>query len=297
MNKYIIYIFLFLFSINNPIKAQDKDIFLSIQLNPNENEYWWNENNNYGVSLEGFSLVGSIDISRGKMSYYARFFGNHDFEKIYLNEAFIKIHLKKNSFIKIGNYYKDFSSYFNDELSSGHMIISNNAKPMPKIGFISNVKFGKFPKLNFDYGFAHAQFKKEGYYLEAPMLHEKFLYMNIKLKKEAKLSLGLVHEVMWNGATPELGKLPSSFKDFLKVVISADGPLLDGEPHPNALGSHIGIWDFLYEKNFGNNQLLKVYYQHYFEDTSSLRFANKTDGLWGVELKNFISNSNILLEY
>ena len=30
-------------------------------------------------------------------------------------------------------------------------------------------------------------------------------------------------------------KLPSSFSDFLKVVISADGPHLEGEPHPNAL--------------------------------------------------------------
>ena len=28
-----------------------------------------------------------------------------------------------------------------------------------------------------------------------------------------------------------------------------------------------------------------------------MRFANKTDGLWGIELKNYISNTNILLEY
>ena len=42
---------------------------------------------------------------------------------------------------------------------------------------------------------------------------------------------------------------------------------------------------------------LKVYYQHIFEDTSGIRFENKTDGLWGIELKNYIKKTTILLEY
>ena len=295
VNKCLIFIFLSLLSINNYLTAQDKDIFLTFQSNPHESGYWWNENNNYGVSLEGLSLSGNINISTERVSYHVRFFGNNNLEKLYLNEAFIRIHLNEKSFIKIGKYYKDFSSYFNDELSSGHMIISNNAQTMPKIGFVSNFKLEKFMKLSFDYGISHGQFKKEGFYLDAPFLHEKFFYMNIALDKKRNLSMGLVHEAIWSGSTPELGKLPSSFSDFLKVVISADGPHLEGEPHPNALGSHIGIWDFMYEKNFDNHRSLKFYYQHYFEDTSSLRFANKTDGLWGFEIQNL--NSSILLEY
>ena len=47
----------------------------------------------------------------------------------------------------------------------------------------------------------------------------------------------------------------------------------------------------LRKKNF------TVYYQHIFEDTSGLRFHNKTDGLWGIELTNLIKNTTLLLEY
>ena len=82
----------------------------------------------------------------------------------------------------------------------------------------------------------------------------------------------------------------------MKVFISADGPLKEGESHANALGNHLGIWDFYYQKNI-NDYIIKLYYQHFFEDTSGLRFANKWDGLWGIELINYIPNTNILFEY
>ena len=54
--------------------------------------------------------------------------------------------------------------------------------------------------------------------------------------------------------------------------------------------------EFIFKKN-NNNRILKVYYQHFFEDTSGLRFRNEIDGLWGLELNNYIQNSTFLLEY
>jgi hypothetical protein len=42
---------------------------------------------------------------------------------------------------------------------------------------------------------------------------------------------------------------------------------------------------------------MKLYYQHLFEDTSGIRFANLYDGLWGAELINYIPNTNFLVEY
>ena len=50
-------------------------------------------------------------------------------------------------------------------------------------------------------------------------------------------------------------------------------------------------------KRIMNNKELKLYYQHFFEDTSGLRFWNRLDGLWGIELSNYIKNTNILFEY
>ena len=92
-----------------------------------------------------------------------------------------------------------------------------------------------------------------------------------------------------------IGDQPSKFKDFLKILISADGPD-EGGPHANALGNHLGITEFLFQKN-NDNKILNFYYQHFFEDTSGLRFRNEIDGLWGLELENYIPETIFLFEY
>ena len=98
---------------------------------------------------------------------------------------------------------------------------------------------------------------------------------------------------MWAGGTPSLGDFPSTLKDFLKVLISADGPRAASDPHANALGNHLGIWDFYFEK-FNHEKKIKLYHQHLFEDSSGLRFANRYDGLWGFELVDKMKKSNFL---
>ena len=100
---------------------------------------------------------------------------------------------------------------------------------------------------------------------------------------------------MWGGSSTIYGEFPNSFKDFLKVLISADGPKSETDSHANALGNHIGIWDFYYIKNINKNELT-FYYQHIFEDTSGLRFANRFDGLWGFKYDNNQS-LNFNIEY
>ena len=75
----------------------------------------------------------------------------------------------------------------------------------------------------------------------------KFVYINI-IKSNYEFGIGFVHEAMWGGSTRLLGSQPDKIQDFLKVFISADGPYKEGEPHANALGNHLGIWDFFYKK-------------------------------------------------
>ena len=106
----------------------------------------------------------------------------------------------------------------------------------------------------------------------------------------------MVHEAIWAGSTKNNGDFPNTFKDFMKVFISGDGRQKDGQMHANALGNHLGIWDFyIIKKNQNNN--LKFYYQHFFEDTSGLRFANRTDGLWGFEFTDLRYKIDYLIEY
>lgn len=299
--KYLSYkkIFFFLPLLIGMTMAQDSSYHFKIDFNPDNHDYWWLDNNNNGRdfskeiidfrwNLENKSTEYQIILSNGFSSK----------NKLYVGESFIKKSLSKNLSIKLGKYYRDFSLYLNDNLSSGSMLISHNAEPMPKIGLSGLLPYEKNENISFNWGISHAKFDKNEYYSKAPFLHEKFIYINFK-KNNQQFSLGLVHEAVWSGTTIQgehQGKQPGKIEDFFKVFISADGPLREGEVHPNSLGNHLGIWDFYYQKIKGN-QLLKLYYQHFFEDTSSLRFNNKTDGLWGVELKNYIPNSNILFEY
>lgn len=295
--KYFFSLLIFSFLIDFSI-AKDKKFAFYLTKNPTNLDYWWLGKNNYGQSVDKINFQTSIKFKNSKTTYAINLFSkdkNNIINDIYLNETFIKYNFDQNTFLRVGRYYKDFSTYLNDNLSSGSLLISYNAQAMPKIGLVSSQKYSKASKIHFDFGIAHGVFQKNNLYTKAPYLHEKFIYLNV-VNNNKQFSIGLVHEAMWGGSTSRLGDQPDSFKDFLKVFISADGDLMEGEPHANAVGNHLGIWDFFYQR-VTNNQILKLYYQHLFEDTSGLRFANKTDGLWGLELINYIPQTTLLVEY
>ena len=293
INKFSKLFVILSFIANTLLFAQEQEIELKIQSNPESLDSWWLEKNNFGITPTNFDFQGSWKLKTLKTTYTINILAQK--ESVYFNESFIKHNFSDKTFLRVGRYYRDFSHYLNDELSSGHMLISHNAEPMPKVGLVTSQKIKKLKKIDFDFGIAHAIFNQNDFYSEAPMLHEKFLYMNIK-NNNYQVSIGFIHEAMWGGNIVGIGDQPNTFKDFLTVFISGDAPLKEGEPHANALGNHLGVWDFYYQKN-NNNRILKVYYQHFFEDTSGLRFRNEIDGLWGIELKNYVPETTILFEY
>ena len=281
------------FLINALLLSQESRTDFKIQSNPNISDSWWLEKNNFGIKPTNFGFQTKWELRKSKIIYSFDIFFQE--QRSYLNESFIKYNYSEKTFLRFGKYYRDFSHYLNDKLSSGHMLISHNAAPMPKAGLVTSQKIKKLPKVDFDFGFSHGFFEKNNFYKKAPFLHEKFLYLNI-VNNNHKISIGLIHEAIWGGNIEGYGNQPSKFKDFLKILISEDGPLNESEPHRNALGNHLGLWDFYYQYN-QNNKVLKLYYQHLFEDTSGLRFRNEIDGLWGIELKNYVPKTTILLEY
>lgn len=254
---------------------------------------WWSNYNNNGLNFD----QSNISLS------YKNIFDNYELlinahasnEKIIFAESYISFSLQKIYKIKFGRYYRDFSTYLNDELSSGSMLIGKNALPIPKIGLLGEYQIKKNDKFKFTYGLAHSILDENDVYNESPFIHEKFLYL-IKKDNNNEYGFGFVHEAMWGGGTYLNGKFPSSFNDYWKVFISADGEKLEGQLHANALGNHLGIWDFYYSKKNKSN-IFKLYYQHFFEDTSGLRFQNRLDGLWGFEYNNLSSKVNYVLEY
>ena len=282
--------FLLLIIFQSKIYADNNFSFKTYLSNINNQTFWLSKNTN-GIDLSKNTLNLFFNDGSKKFSYQMDLYFQNNSRLV--GESYIKFKLKNSAFIRAGQYYRDFSNYLNDEISLGHMLVSKNALPIKKIGYVS--KFTKNENLNFQYGITHGILDQNSLYSKSPFLHEKFITLNYT-KKNQSFMIGFVHEAIWAGNVSNYGNQPSSIKDFFKVFIAADEPIREGQDHANALGNHLGIWDFVYQYN-SKNYTTKFYHQHFFEDTSGLRFANGIDGLWGFEILDINSQNNFLLEY
>tara|TARA_B100001057_G_scaffold296358_1_gene296565 strand:- start:4374 stop:5576 length:1203 start_codon:yes stop_codon:yes gene_type:complete len=262
---------------------------ITLNIKETQSDEWWSKFNQKGIDSSNFHLSYNFKIPEKKISLHSNLYIEKN--SFILGESILSISLKEIFKLKVGRYYRDFSSYLNDNLSSGSLLISRNTYPLPKVGFLGKTK-NKNSFIN--YGIAHGIFDKNDIYLEAPFLHEKFLYYNYKNKKNS-FSIGLVHEAIWAGHVKGFGKQPANFEDFFRIFRASHGDENALETDQiNALGNHLGIWDFSFSHSF-NEKIIKFYYQHLFEDESGFKFKNNYDGLWGIELLN--NKFNLLIEY
>lgn len=262
---------------------------ITLKVKESQSDEWWSKFNQKGIDSSSIHISHNFKITNKKINLYSNLYLEKN--SIILGESIFSISLNEIFQLKVGRYYRDFSSYLNDNLSSGSLLISNNTYPLPKVGFLGRTK-NKNSYIN--YGIAHGMFDKSNIYLEAPFLHEKFLYYNYKNRKNS-FSIGLVHEAIWAGHVEGFGKQPSDFEDFFRIFRASHGDDSALETDQiNALGNHLGIWDFSFSHSF-DEKIIKFYYQHLFEDESGFKFKNNYDGLWGFELLN--NNFNLLIEY
>ena len=187
-------------------------------------------------------------------------------------------------------------------LSSGDMIYSNNARPIPEMN-ISIPRFTTVPltkgwlqfKGNFSVGrsfdsdYLSDRYAEKYTFVEHVLWHQKSVYFQIKdTRGDFPLSgtLGVQHIVQWGGTStdPKIGEQPHSIKDFVRIMLGAkgggDASLSD---QINVLGSHHISFDFGL-KFQAKDWSLRGYYQHLCYDKSGMEFKNGTDGLWGLEL-------------
>lgn len=267
---------------------------LQLILNNNDlNDAWWLSKNRKGIAESHFLIKINRNQIYNKLNYNFEFrLGN---EAMSFSNSYIEILINSNNSIRIGEFYRLHSTYLNDDISSGSLLISNNAQALRKIGFNGKITSKNYKNLSFDYGISHGFLDKTELYIEAPYLHEKFIYSNLNLNNSL-FSFGLVHTAMWAGHVQGFGKQPSTFEDYFRIFRASHGSdnALKTD-QINALGNHLGVWDFVFQKNLINETNVKVYYQHLFEDDSGFRFKNKYDGLWGIEFSK--RNLSFLLEY
>lgn len=221
---------------------------------------------------------------------------------IYLQQAYFDAKLKNWSIFAGAREEK--TMLWDTELSSGGMINSGNARPIPQI-YIGLPQFTKVPGTK---GWLHVRggvsygwfgdykyqkdFKTEGMqYSKNVLYHRKNLIF--KIGNELKPLYGIIGIDMATqfGGTiydyrgNQTVKFPSGIKEYFKVFV----PLSGGEDSPNidqvnVSGNHLGIYilSLGYKKNGWD---IKAYYEHFFDDHSGMIFRNKCDGLWGLSFR------------
>jgi hypothetical protein len=215
----------------------------------------------------------------------------------YFHQIFFGIKFRHTQ-LYIGKKEEQFGEQ-DPELSSGNLLWSGNARPVPQIAF-SIPEYMPVLKGFIDVkGYISHGWMNDNRYIKNYYLHHKNAYIRLGSKFPISFSYGLEHYAQWGGVSPELGKLPSSFNDFIKVFFAKSGG--SGSPlseELNRLGNHLG------SKNFALNiktkpVSLKLYWQYMFEDASNDHWENISDGLWGIDIQfnktKFIHK--IVLEY
>lgn len=222
------------------------------------------------------------------------------YHNVFIQQAYAELGYK-SLLLSIGSK-ENRHSLWDHSLSSGDLVLSPNARPIPEINLsmpaFTNIPFTQgWTQIKFD--FAVGKSFDAGYlahvsngiqtYVENTLWHHKSLYLQIKdTKGDFPLSFiaGAQHWAQWGGTSsdPKVGVQPRSFKDFLRIVSGKEGGAnATVSDQANVLGNHYGTYDFKLEFTQPSWKLA-AYYQHYFDDKSGMEFTNGTDGLWGAQL-------------
>lgn len=208
--------------------------------------------------------------------------------------------LQYGKFILFGGRKKEQFGMVHPTLSLGSMDWSPNVRPMTKIVFKTD-GFQSVPYTN-EYAFVDVYYShgwmndNETRWVDNTMLHQKYFYL--KLFREEHVfnpKAGIVHSIQWGGVSPNLGKVPSGFENYLRAVLSR--PAETGEFNSgwksNRYGNSIGIYDFSIDLHF-DYALISIGRQFYLEDTPNARFAAVNDGLWSLSMERKNADNALL---
>jgi len=282
------------------LKAQFKAPTTSIETGTiishgNQSPFWLSANKYGFISFEPGSvwmrskIKTEIDWSkRFDYSYGIDAWGRYDQSgKLGLQQAWVKT---KIFFVTayIGRMEEMYGNQ-DSTLSSGGLMWSGNATPLPKISIQTEqwtpVPF-TYKYFEFKGGISHGWFGKQEFVSDG-YLHHKYAYIRFGGKLPVHLHFGFHHFAQWGGTSHLKGKFPNDFKAFKDIFFarkSATDILPDGTPIANSLGNHMG------SRNYGLDIELKKYkicsyWQTIFEDGSGKALRNIKDGLWGLTIK------------
>ncbi len=199
-----------------------------------------------------------------------------------INEAFLSIGYKK-VLLKIGEQAAK-TQLGGLSATNGDFDYSNNSRPYPSVLIGTNGFIHLFKNFSFSAVYEEALIRDQYEYIKNPNLHHKNLFVRWGKPKALQITVGMDDYAWWGGTSPnpEYGKLPSGFKDYLRVIMclpgGPDAPLTERE---NAAGNHLGQYKLTIEKTI-NEQSFFLYLCHPIEDRSGNKWQNYPDNMYGI---------------
>ncbi len=196
------------------------------------------------------------------------------------------------------------SKMLNVDLSSGDLIESGNARPIPEVragfhdfqdipftnGWVQidgEISYGKFT----DNDYMRNHYNYYNYHLTTGSWYTyKQAYFRTKPSERLSVTLGAQAAGLFGGTTENYsdGKMigkpykhPDGLGDFFEMFIPKNT-----SEEGFVLGNHLGSWDFMARYRLKNDDELKAYFQWLWEDGSGIGKLNGFDGLWGLEYKS-----------
>lgn len=199
---------------------------------------------------------------------------------------------------------KEIWGMYNDpELSSGNLLFSGNAMPIPQVRvgtfgfapfwgthdwFSVNVylAYGKFTDSKWEKHWVDPKYQRT----EGVLYNSRGLWLrggNLK-KFPLLVDIGIEMGTQFGGTIFKDGKIikmPSKFIDWLKAIIPLPGS--DDTPEAeqtNVQGNMVGVYNIVAQWIPNDDWNLKFYFEHYFEDHSQMTFEyGWKDAQYGLE--------------
>ena len=161
------------------------------------------------------------------------------YKNAYLHQLYAELGYKCIE-VSIGSKER-YQSLVDASLSSGDMIYSNNARPIPEMN-ISIPRFTTIPLTkgwlqfkgnfsvgrSFDTGYLEEWHGDEYTWVKNVLWHHKSLFLQVKDTRgdfPFSATIGIQHIAQWGGTStnPNIGEQPHSFKDFLRIITGREG--------------------------------------------------------------------------
>ena len=232
----------------------------------------------------------------------------HGDHKFYLQQLYVNFKLN-HFFAEIGS--REIEPILrNRRLSSGNIIESGNAKPIPQLrigtdGFWTVPGLNKWLEVYFDG--AYGKYIDGGYkqdvattlqttFTRGMWMHHKKLYLRSNSQKLFYGMIGIDHFVQFgvqrydfvDGQMVLIKDSPATIKDFWRALIPKgdSGYATNGGGEDWVYGNHVGSYTIQIGCNITPRHQVNAFMDNIFEDGSGMAKRNGWDGLWGLSYQN-----------